>query len=703
MIPQYIRVVFPQNKSLQVLVPSQRPTLQYLRPPAPEQIRLITPVGFVSPLSSESSSLQSDTIPMSSPFSLDCESQTTQKQSLSAGGVAYSVMPSLSSTVVDVVSTQNIAESNALINTTQIKNKRSKNWSEEETSTFISVWSEYYDKLTAGGSRNMPIYNAMAQQLNSLFAPRVISGNEVKVKIFNIVSEYRKRKKEQGKSGGSPTTWRYYNQVDKFLGERPYNDDSLMSDTMTTQHDEVIDEIDNATIKDLNAYSVAEEGDNLLNLFKENEEIAKENVPSKSNSPSTSTCTQKNTTQSPNDSSTTKNHRKKKVADVRVEYERQKRKKRRALFFRNMLINQLQFLINQSLNNYTRTTWTYLKSGYWWLNIVPNMNDKQFKDNFRIQRNTFKQLLHQIEPYLKKQDTVLRSAVPVDKRLACALYSLGSTSELRTIAHLFGIGKCTAANILHDFCDIIVELFFHRLIKFPVTNQEIKQTTDVFLDKYGYPMCIGSIDGTHISIEPPTGEETDYYNYKKFHSVIVLAVVDASLKFSYINVGAPGRCNDAFVYSRSTLFEVLQNSVYSKHYLTVNNVKIQSHLIGDSAFPLSKNLIKPYTERPNMPQHQSLFNYRLSRCRCTVERAFGQLKNRFRSIHKKMEFNIEHVKNIIKAACILHNICIDAQDAVETDWNITIPSYNKPTCNLRTIGAVDVRDALSFYFLQNPL
>ncbi|CAF2893685.1 unnamed protein product [Rotaria sp. Silwood2] len=202
---------------------------------------------------------------------------------------------------------------------------------------------------------------------------------------------------------------------------------------------------------------------------------------------------------------------------------------------------QLNSFINQSLIKHHRTTWSYSKSGYWWSHIVPQINDKQFKDNFRIQRSMFKTLFDQVDQYLKKQDTKLRFSIPVEKRLACALYSLGSTSELRTVAHLFGIGKSTVAKILHEFCNVVVQLFFNRLIKFPVTVQEIQQRADNFLNKYGYPMCIGSVDGTHISIEPPTGEETDYFSYKKHHSVILLAVVDASLKFSYVNIGAPGR------------------------------------------------------------------------------------------------------------------------------------------------------------------
>ncbi|CAF1470821.1 unnamed protein product [Rotaria magnacalcarata] len=386
-----------------------------------------------------------------------------------------------------------------------------------------------------------------------------------------------------------------------------------------------------------------------------------------------------------------------------MEYEHQKRKKRRAWFIRNALLYQLSILTDQSRRSHQRTAWVYPKSGYWWSDIVPQMNDKQFKDNFRIHRRTFKQIPNQVEADLRRRDTVLRLAIPVDKRLACALYSLGSTSELRTVAHLFGIGKSTAASILHDFCNILVELFFGRLIKFPANNQEIQATTDEFLQKFGYPMCIGCIDGTHISIEPPTGAETDYFNYKKFHSVIVLAVVDASLKFTYINIGAPGRCNDSYVYSQSRVLDVMKNPIYAQNYLTIQNTNIQAHLIGDSAFPLSKNLMKPYTQRPNMPQDQTLFNYRLSRCRSAIERSFGHLKSRFRCLHKKLEYDVENAKILIKAVCILHNICIDAQDDVDTDWNITVPPYNKPNCNLRTLGGPDMRDALAYYFVQYPL
>ena len=46
-----------------------------------------------------------------------------------------------------------------------------------------------------------------------------------------------------------------------------------------------------------------------------------------------------------------------------------------------------------------------------------------------------------------------------------------------------------------------------------------------------------------------------------------------------------------------------------------------------------------------------------------VERAFGMLKARFRRIKFFSEYrNIEFITNIIIAAYILHNLCIDEND-----------------------------------------
>ena len=98
--------------------------------------------------------------------------------------------------------------------------KRSKNWSESETTTFIRIWSDFYGKLSAGGQRNTPIYSEMAQELNSILRDRNLSGADVKYKISNLTLEYRKKKEQQGKTGASHSTWPFFEEMEKLLGKR---------------------------------------------------------------------------------------------------------------------------------------------------------------------------------------------------------------------------------------------------------------------------------------------------------------------------------------------------------------------------------------------------------------------------------------------------------------------------------------------------
>ena len=387
----------------------------------------------------------------------------------------------------------------------------------------------------------------------------------------------------------------------------------------------------------------------------------------------------------------------------RLHCERTLRRYRHYSNIRNKLILSLLVMINNSFAGYRRQVWSFQKNEKWWEEIVPAMTPKQFKENFRVERSTFLILVEQMGPHLRKINTNFRCSISIEKKICCALYTLGSSSEFRTVGNLFGIGKSTAAEILHHFCEVMVDLFFYRLIKFPNTRQEIDETIEGFLTKSGYPMCLGSLDGTHLSVKPPTGFESDYFNYKKFFSIIMLAVVNAELKFTYVNVGAPGRSNDSSVYTRSTLSEVIHSPIYENHFIYVNNLKVRCHLVADSAFPLDHTLMKPYAIRPNMDRAQATFNYRLSRCRCTVERAFGLMKNRFRSLHKKMEFRIENVINIIKSVALLHNICISNGDLNEIDWDIPEPLHKKPATGITTTIGLGTREALTHYFTQNPL
>jgi len=66
------------------------------------------------------------------------------------------------------------------------------------------------------------------------------------------------------------------------------------------------------------------------------------------------------------------------------------------------------------------------------------------------------------------------------------------------------------------------------------------------------------MDGKHIVIRSPNKSGSEFYNYNKDYSVILLAIVDANYEFIYVDVGTNGRVNDALVFSKSTFNEALQ-------------------------------------------------------------------------------------------------------------------------------------------------
>lgn len=147
-----------------------------------------------------------------------------------------------------------------------------------------------------------------------------------------------------------------------------------------------------------------------------------------------------------------------------------------------------------------------------------------------------------------------------------------------------------------------------------------------------------------------------YYNYKGFHSLILLAVVDANYNFLYVNVGSNGRANDAAVFNEPSLCEAITKNLFDfplEDYLPGTNKKVPFVFVADDAFRLTSRMLKPYGERS--ANANKIFNYRLSRARRVVENAFGILANKFQIFQIEIDLEIEKVEKTTLASCALHN------------------------------------------------
>ena len=125
----------------------------------------------------------------------------------------------------------------------------------------------------------------------------------------------------------------------------------------------------------------------------------------------------------------------------------------------------------------------------------------------------------------------MRGAIPPEKRVAIALWRMGTPDAYRTIGELFGVGRSTACAVTHEVCLAITE-HLHYFITFP-EGQKLNEVVEGFENDWNFPQCVGAIDGSHIEIIAPKDNPRDYFNRKGYHSLILQAVVDHKCRYVY--------------------------------------------------------------------------------------------------------------------------------------------------------------------------
>ena len=257
-------------------------------------------------------------------------------------------------------------------------------------------------------------------------------------------------------------------------------------------------------------------------------------------------------------------------------------------------------------------------------------DERGYRNFLRVPPRLFMELVERVGPHIKRKDTAFRKCIDPGLRIAITLRYLATGDSYKSLQYGFRVAYNTISKIIPDTIPAILNEYMEESMPCPKTPDQWREVAESFGKRWNFHNCIGAIDGKHIAIKCPSNCGTYYFNYKGFHSIVLLALVDANYKFLYIDVGANGLCSDGGVFKDSNLYKALEDGTAGlpPRYPLPNDDQALPHFIcGDDAFGLRTWLLKPYPHR-GMTRQERVFNYRLSRARRVSENAFGILVHR---------------------------------------------------------------------------
>ncbi|XP_030752551.1 putative nuclease HARBI1 isoform X2 [Sitophilus oryzae] len=282
------------------------------------------------------------------------------------------------------------------------------------------------------------------------------------------------------------------------------------------------------------------------------------------------------------------------------------------------------------------------------LSVVPRYCDMDFKSHFRLTRTVVEKVLEDLQLQPIKLN-ITKPSVSPEHAFLLTLWVLANQESFRGIADRFGLSRGHAHTI---FIQTVKRMYAarDRYIIWPQNAVSLRRKILDFNNLRGnlsFPNVVGCVDGSHILINGPRGDDS-YYNRKGTHSMLIQGICDSEMLFTDIYCGWPGSTHDSRMWKESPIYEKLKTNLLGEEF----------HLLGDTAYPLETFIMVPYKDNGHLTKKQKKFNQILSSTRVVIEQAFGRLKGIWRRLKFLNIQNLSYFKFIIIATCMLHNILI---------------------------------------------
>lgn len=160
-----------------------------------------------------------------------------------------------------------------------------------------------------------------------------------------------------------------------------------------------------------------------------------------------------------------------------------------------------------------------------------NYNENDWLENFRVSKKTFQEICDIVKHDLSPRVSAVRNPIPLEKRVAIALYKIATGAEYRFISNRFNVAKSTVCKFLKTFCESLINRVGNDIISMPHEKHEILQINEEFQKITNLPLIIGTIDLIHIPVNVTSGMFRSYINNGGWASILLQAVVDHNLSY----------------------------------------------------------------------------------------------------------------------------------------------------------------------------
>ncbi|KAF5280082.1 hypothetical protein FQR65_LT15096 [Abscondita terminalis] len=105
------------------------------------------------------------------------------------------------------------------------------------------------------------------------------------------------------------------------------------------------------------------------------------------------------------------------------------------------------------------------------------------------------------------------------------------------------MSQSSVSNCTKEVVSALVEpAILNEWVRFPENFNELNKVRQSFYDEHGFQGVVGCIDCTHVAIVPPGSDDPEHLRFKP----------------DYYNRQYPGSTNDAYIWSRSDVQNVLK-------------------------------------------------------------------------------------------------------------------------------------------------